>query len=74
MPAILLNENASDDWATWLGEKDVPLDQVKSVLQTMEGEGWTIAPEERPAKPPKPPKPKSDKPKRSKKPAEPTLF
>jgi len=67
IPAILEDQ----DWATWLGENDPPLDQVKSVLKTMEGENWTIAPE---VKPPKPQKPKSDKPKRSKKPADPTLF
>jgi len=71
MPAILRDEWENDDWAIWLGEKDVPLDQVKSVLQTMEGENWTIAPE---VKPPKPPRPKSGKPKRSTKPTEPTLF
>ena len=55
----------------WLGENDLPLDQVKSVLKTMEGENWTIALE---VKPPRPQKPESDKPKRSKKPADPTLF
>ena len=65
MPAIL----ADQDWATWLGENDPPLDQVKSVLKTMEGENWTIAPEVNPPKPEKSPKPK-----RSKKPTEPTLF
>jgi putative SOS response-associated peptidase YedK len=48
MPAILQDQ----DWATWLGENDPPLDQVKAVLMTMEGENWTIAPESKaPSKP-----------------------
>lgn len=72
MPAILRNEIDNDDWKIWLGEKDAPLDQVKSVLQTMEGENWTIAPEPKPAKPPKPAK--TTKPKRAPKKSEPELF
>lgn len=64
MPAIL----ETQDWATWLGENDPPLDQVKSVLKTMEGENWTIAPE-----PTKPKKPKSTSPKKPK-PTTDTLF
>src|SRR5580765_6597474 len=59
MPAILEDQ----DWSTWLGENDPPLDQVKSVLKTMEGENWTIAPEPKPPKPPKPTKPKKGGPK-----------
>ena len=65
MPAILEDQ----DWATWLGENDPPLDQVKSVLKTMEGENWTIAPEPKPPKPPKGPKPQKAKPSKA-----PTLF
>jgi putative SOS response-associated peptidase YedK len=41
MPAIL--EDA--DWATWLGETNATPDQAKSVLRTMEGVSWSIAPE-----------------------------
>lgn len=63
MPAIL----EDDDWATWLGENDAPLAQVKSVLRTMEGSDWHLAPE-----PPKPPKPKTSKPKKPR--GEPGLF
>jgi len=65
MPAILEDQ----DWAVWLGENVPPLDQVKAVLRTMEGENWTIAPEPKkpkPAKPKGPPKPR--------KPKEPPLF
>lgn len=65
MPAILEDQ----DWSTWLGENDPPLDQVKSVLKTMEGENWTIAPE---AKPPKPFKPNDTS--NPKKPKPPTLL
>lgn len=65
MPAILRDE----DWATWLGENDPPLDQVKTVLRTMEGENWNIAPEVKPSKPPSPSKPR--KPRKSQ---EPDLF
>jgi putative SOS response-associated peptidase YedK len=59
MPAILEDQ----DWSTWLGENDPPLEQVKATLRTMEGENWTIAPEPKAAKatktkaPTKPPKP-----------------
>lgn len=67
MPAIL--EDA--DWATWLGENDFTLEQAKTVLRTMEGVNWKMAPE------PKPPKersttrarPKPEKPERG-----PSLF
>ena len=65
MPAILKDE----DWTTWLVETDPPLEQVKTVLQTMEGENWTIAPEPKKAKPEKP---RTTKPKT--KPTEPDLF
>lgn len=41
MPAIL--EEA--DWSTWLDESDVPADQVKATLRTMDGANWRISPE-----------------------------
>lgn len=41
MPAIL--DDA--DWSTWLGETDVPPADAKAALRTMEGVGWTMAPE-----------------------------
>ncbi len=46
MPAIL--EDA--DWATWLGENDDTPEQAKTVLRTMEGVNWKIAPETKKAK------------------------
>lgn len=53
MPAILPPET----WATWLGETGAPLADVKAVLATFEDAGgWTIAPQEPPAKKPKPSK------------------
>ena len=67
MPAILLDQ----DWATWLGENDAPLEQVKSVLCTMEGENWTIAPEPKPARPSRQAAGKAKKPRP---PKAPTLF
>jgi putative SOS response-associated peptidase YedK len=71
MPAILRDE----DWATWLGENGAPLDQVKAVLQTMEGVGWTIAPEPKKEKPARSTKPKAPpKPKKPKSEPEPGLF
>ena len=57
MPAILKDE----DWEIWLGEKAAPIEQVKAVLQTMEGVGWTIVAEpkaEKPKRPKAPPKPR----------------
>jgi len=49
MPAIL----DPNDWATWLGETDAPLDQVKAVLKTVEGVTWKA---ERAPKPEKKPR------------------
>ena len=49
MPAFL----APEDWAVWLGEEDVSLDQVKSCLKTVEGVRWTMTKEERRAKGPR---------------------
>ena len=46
MPAFL----AADDWATWLGERDTTMDEVKSCLRTVEGVRWTMAKEERATK------------------------
>ena len=44
MPAIL--EDAG--WATWLGEKETALEDVKAVLKTMEGVNWRMAKESKP--------------------------
>ena len=52
MPAIL----ADDDFGIWLGEKDVPIEQVKSALRTVEGTDWHVAPEQKASKPDKPKK------------------
>lgn len=46
MPAIL----EDGDWSTWLGENDATLEQAKTVLRTMEGVNWEIAPERKKAK------------------------
>jgi putative SOS response-associated peptidase YedK len=46
MPAIL--DDA--DWATWLGENNATPEQAKTVLRTMEGVNWRIAPEPKRAK------------------------
>ena len=46
MPAIL--EDA--DWTIWLGENNATPEQAKSVLRTMEGVNWRIAPEPRKSK------------------------
>jgi putative SOS response-associated peptidase YedK len=43
MPAIL----APEDWATWLGETDTSLAEVKACLKTVEGVRWTMRREER---------------------------
>jgi putative SOS response-associated peptidase YedK len=43
MPAIL----APDDWPLWLGETDAPLAQVKSILQTYNGD-WDMAEQKEP--------------------------
>jgi putative SOS response-associated peptidase YedK len=53
MPAILGDAN----WATWLGENDATPEQAKSVLRTMEGVNWKIAPEQKKAKAAKKPAP-----------------
>ncbi|MEO7053991.1 MAG: SOS response-associated peptidase family protein [Rhizomicrobium sp.] len=47
MPAVL----APDDWAVWLGEEEASSERVKSCLRTMQGERWTMTPEQRAAKP-----------------------
>jgi putative SOS response-associated peptidase YedK len=54
MPAILLGET----WATWLGEIQAPLADVKELLRTYEdGGNWTMEPQQpsRPSRPSKPP-------------------
>jgi putative SOS response-associated peptidase YedK len=43
MPAVL----APQDWAKWLGEEPVGLDEVKACLKTAEDLRWTMAKEER---------------------------
>jgi putative SOS response-associated peptidase YedK len=53
MPAIL----EDDDWSIWLGEESAEPDEVKSVLRTMEGVNWKIAPEAKKTKPAKKPAP-----------------
>lgn len=53
MPAIL--EDA--DWTIWLGENDATPEQAKSVLRTMEGVKWTIAPEPKKSKAARPENP-----------------
>jgi len=47
-------------WSIWLGEESAESDEVKSVLRTMEGVNWKIAPEAKKTKAgkkPPPPKP-----------------
>ena len=56
MPAILPREA----WATWLGETDAPLADVKALLQTYEDGGNWIMTEQASSKPPR--KPRSQKP------------
>jgi putative SOS response-associated peptidase YedK len=52
MPAILLPEA----WATWLGETDASLAEVKAVLRTYDdGGNWTMT-EQALTRPPRPPK------------------
>jgi hypothetical protein len=49
-------------WATWLGETDAPLAEVKALLRTFDDGGdWTIEPQaaSRPARPPQEPKKKA---------------
>jgi putative SOS response-associated peptidase YedK len=53
MPAILPRET----WATWLGEMDAPLTEVKALLQTFEDGGNWVMTEQTPKRPPRPPKP-----------------
>jgi putative SOS response-associated peptidase YedK len=58
MPAIPRRET----WATWLGETDASLADVKGLLRTFEDGGdWTMEPQaqSRPARAPKPPKHKA---------------
>lgn len=43
MPAVL----DPDDWAKWLGEEAVSLDEVKACLKTREEATWTMRPEEK---------------------------
>jgi len=57
MPAIL----APEHWATWLGETNAPLSDVKALLQTFEGD-WDMREQEKKPAPPKRP------------PAEPTML
>jgi putative SOS response-associated peptidase YedK len=66
MPAIL----EDDDWSIWLGEESAELDEVKSVLRTMENVNWKM--EREPKKPKSPKKPKPAKPKKAA--PEPGLF
>jgi len=47
MPAVL----APQDWAVWLGEENAPPERVKACLKTVEGERWTMTPEQRASKP-----------------------
>jgi putative SOS response-associated peptidase YedK len=54
MPAILPREA----WATWLGETDAALEDVKTLLHTFDdGGAWTMEPQQpsRSLRPPKPP-------------------
>jgi putative SOS response-associated peptidase YedK len=53
MPAVV----AYDDWAKWLGEAPATVDELKAMLQPMEGD-WEMKPQDR--KPP-PPKPKGER-------------
>lgn len=56
MPAIL----PRDTWATWLGENDASLAEVKALLQTYEdGGNWTMTEQPSSRRPPKPPKQKA---------------
>jgi putative SOS response-associated peptidase YedK len=50
MPAILPPEQ----WATWLGETNAPLSEVKALLQTFEGD-WDMREQEKKSPPPKRP-------------------
>jgi putative SOS response-associated peptidase YedK len=50
MPAILPPEH----WATWLGETNAPLSDVKALLQTFEG-AWDMREQEKKSPPPKKP-------------------
>lgn len=47
MPAFI----AEEDWATWLGECDATVDEVKACLKTVEGVRWSMTKEERKASP-----------------------
>jgi putative SOS response-associated peptidase YedK len=48
MPAIL----EAGDWATWLGERDATVDEIKACLRTREEPSWTMAREEKPRRKP----------------------
>ena len=37
------------EWATWLGETSAPLEDVKALLKTKEGVGWTMSREQKAA-------------------------
>ncbi len=52
MPAILPLEH----WAVWLDETNVPLSEVKALLQTFEGD-WDMREQEKKSPPPKKPSP-----------------
>jgi putative SOS response-associated peptidase YedK len=58
MPAILPRET----WATWLGETDAPLTDVRALLQTFEDGGNWVMTEQEPKRPPRPPKPRRSNP------------
>jgi putative SOS response-associated peptidase YedK len=47
MPAVL----APEDWAVWLGEDAASPERVKACLKTVEGERWTMTPEQHAARP-----------------------
>lgn len=53
MPAILPREA----WATWLGETDAPLAEVKALLRTFDDGGNWVMTEQASTRPPPPPKP-----------------
>lgn len=58
MPAILPRET----WATWLGESDAALTQVKELLQTFEDGGNWVMTEQVSRRAPRPPKPAKSNP------------
>jgi putative SOS response-associated peptidase YedK len=46
MPAVL----QQNDWPTWLGEEEAPVDELKALLRPFEGE-WAMQPQEKLRKP-----------------------